>query len=111
MVSDSDLNSPPGERFDDGDDGSGGGEGGRGGEGERGIGEVDMSFVSNRDYRDHDNDKNEELKGMVQWKGRGKKRNDGETEGKGALHGRKGRNKKKSGELWIKNQKNCVLQE
>ena len=107
---DSDLNSPAGERFDGGDDGFGGGKGRRGGGGEGGGG-GDMSVVSDMDYRDYDNGSNEELKREIRWKGRGKKRSDDKTEGKGALHHKKGRNKKKSGELWMKNQKNCVLQE
>ena len=117
--SDSDVDSDyPNNVLSDGDEsragegGSGGRLGGGGGGGRRGRGGGgDMSVVSYRDYRDYDNGKNEELEGEIKWKGRGKKRSDEQTKGKEVIHSIKGRNKKKSGELWMKNQKNCVLQE
>jgi hypothetical protein len=104
IYSESDLDSRDCE-----EDGSAGNE--RGGGGSRGGGVGDMSVVSARDYRDYNNGRIEELEGEIKWKGRGKRRSDEKTKGKGVFHGIKGKNKKKSGELWMKNQKNCVLQE
>jgi hypothetical protein len=121
--SEPDLNSPDAENYDGEEGGAGGESGGeaggggiggrrgRGGGGGGGGGGGDMIVVSDRDYRDYDNGRNEELEGEIKWKGRGKRRSDEKIEGKGVFHGKKGRNKKKSGELWMKNQKNCVLQE
>lgn len=101
-----DLNLPNGVHYD-GEEGRAG-EAESGGGGSRGVG--DMSVVSDRDYRVYDNGRNEEL-GQIKWKGRGKRRS-GEKTGGGVFHSMEGKNNnKKSGELWMKNQKNCVLQE
>jgi hypothetical protein len=81
------------------------------GRGRGGGGGGDMSVVSDRDYRDQDNGRNEDLEGEIRWKGRGKRRSDEKTGGRGVIHGIQGKKKKESRELWMKNQKNCVLQE